>query len=186
MYALLVAKYILVTILFLPGVLKILAFSYQDAFGRTNYGFKCGDKIYKKHEIFAAAKKYCDALTTRPEVTREHYEHNGYPALWMRLMMESLLSAPGGPFKLMPILRDGSLYPIDLPKESRVLKSLNGESHLIDPGPDRIVVSKSCNVITAFTDFGYFDSSVLRIETCDLLRNPVDSSLTPSNSHDLS
>ncbi|POS88003.1 hypothetical protein EPUL_004519, partial [Erysiphe pulchra] len=175
MHGLLISISLFVSFLSFLVAGKTSALQLQDAFGVSNYGFKCSEKIYEKHEIYAAAKKLCDARITRPHVIYEKAEDNGHLELWTRVFLSKFLDVSGGPFTLMPILRDGSLYPIDLPPASRISKNKAGEIVHIIAGPDRLVIDQECNVICALTDYDYLGFLGGRVELCQVLEAPEES-----------
>lgn len=41
---------------------------YYDAFGQTNYGFICADRIYPQYHLYATAKKACDIWQRDQEI----------------------------------------------------------------------------------------------------------------------
>ncbi|KHJ31458.1 hypothetical protein EV44_g0600 [Erysiphe necator] len=153
-----------------------------DAFGPTNYGYKCAEKVYKKYEIYSAAKRLCDVMKKRPLVEYEKtFEVNLYRQPWTELYDYKLFPLPGPPHIMQPILKDGSIYPIDLLPHLRVNKNSNGHWVRIDPGPDRLVINTQCDIIGAFSDYEYnFDTKGGRIEACTLIRSCDDAFGSPS------
>ncbi|POS83757.1 hypothetical protein EPUL_004270 [Erysiphe pulchra] len=82
---------------------------YQDAFGVTNYGFKCLNKFYPKFAIYAAAKNFCDIDKKNPNLNLLRPDEIGYRNKYLDGMVGEVN------YKLensvIPILGDGTLHP---------------------------------------------------------------------------
>ncbi|POS82527.1 hypothetical protein EPUL_006301, partial [Erysiphe pulchra] len=162
----------------------------QDAFGVTDYGFQCFDRVYPKYAIYAAAKRYCD-LTNRQQNSRYlGSKHTGYRnRFYFRTIGGDIDNIVNEPWNtLLPILQDGTLYPFEVKPELRLVKNSAGEMVRIDPGPDRLIIDLECNIIGAFSDLDYkTDPAKARVQTCTILESmednvrPLVSSSSPSS-----
>ncbi|RKF54441.1 hypothetical protein OnM2_097011 [Erysiphe neolycopersici] len=127
--------------------------SIKDAYGETNYGIKCRDARFEQHEIYAAAKKLCDARKTDPDLTFISYKANS-PKPWKDLLTNNLNFNAKPPFYLIPILKDGSLYPIDTNKKLSFHDPPKLLSDGTNPGDYLLATDYSCRIINVFNDFG--------------------------------
>ncbi|RKF63872.1 hypothetical protein OnM2_05545 [Erysiphe neolycopersici] len=128
------------------------AFENGDAFGPTNYGYKCFDRLYPLHVIYATANHvFANKKATINYINFEtHFYHNIITLVGKYYNIDKL----GKPiyFGLFPIFSDGTIYPFDLKPENRLTKSSTGEMVEIDPGLDRLVVDINGNIKTAITE----------------------------------
>ncbi|POS83763.1 hypothetical protein EPUL_005939, partial [Erysiphe pulchra] len=152
----------------------------HDAFGVTNYGFQCSDRVYPKSAIYAAAKQFCDVYEKLPDVRFRTAEETGYRNRFFYGTRGDVIDQ----FKnsIVPILQDGTLYPYarllphtELKPDSRLVKNSAGERVRIEPGPDRLLIDSECNVIGAFSDLDYETyTEVPRVKNCRVIKSIQD------------
>ncbi|POS86816.1 hypothetical protein EPUL_003459 [Erysiphe pulchra] len=146
----------------------------QDAFGVTNYGFQCFDRVYPKFHVYAAAKHFCDVIKSRSDLRFRNWKDVGYRNKFYSTTNDDFVTK----FKtsILPILEDGTLYPV----ESRLIKNSAGEKVKIGPGPDRLVIDVHCNVVGAFSDLDYEINTVEgRVKGCKVLKS-IEDKVSPS------
>ncbi|POS82640.1 hypothetical protein EPUL_005007, partial [Erysiphe pulchra] len=153
---------------------------YQDAFGVTNYGFKCSNRVYPKFAIYAAAKHFCDIYKKHPDMDLLTPQETGYRNRYYHGVTGDTINQFEN--SIIPILEDGTLYPHGPKSESRLVKNPAGEMVRIDPGPDRLLIDSKCNILGVFTDLDFgTDKQVPGVKHCRLLEsfedyfNPSDS-----------
>ncbi|POS85066.1 hypothetical protein EPUL_003363 [Erysiphe pulchra] len=151
---------------------KIFAIFSADAFGTTNYGFKCADRIYKKYEIFAAAKKLCDVRAVNPVSKFGSYIDFSLP--WIQEMLCPVDRPRDTPFAKIPLLKDGTLYPLELVPGERYVKDSDGAIVKKLPGPDHLIIDNKCGIVGAYIDHGDENEQGVRYVTCTLLKNAKD------------
>lgn len=149
---------------------RTVALQSMDAFGQANYGFKCADRIYKKYEIFAAAKKLCDIKAVNLKARIE--SHIDFKLPWIRGMSCSPNPYFDAPFAKIPILKDGKIYPIESPPEERFDKDTIGAIKSGTPGMDHLIIDNSCHIVGAYIDYGNEKERGVRYQACTLLSNP--------------
>ncbi|POS84897.1 hypothetical protein EPUL_004406, partial [Erysiphe pulchra] len=128
----------------------------QDAYGMTNYGFQCFNRVYPKFVIFAAAKRYCDIIKSRSKLKFLGPKDTGLP------------------------------LHTELEPESRLVKNSAGEMVRIDPGPDRLIIDTECNIKDIISDLDYEEDPPMgRVIACTVLKSIEDyasSSVSSSSS----
>ncbi|POS83814.1 hypothetical protein EPUL_005031 [Erysiphe pulchra] len=141
----------------------------QDAFGATNYGFQCFDRVYPKSAIYAATKHFCDTGKNQPDKRFIPLKEAGYRNRYLKGVNGDIIYKIENP--VIPILADGTLYSY----ESRLVQNSAGEMVKQDPGPDRILVDLDCNILGAFSDLDYETyTEVPRVKNCRVLKSIQD------------
>ncbi|RKF65466.1 hypothetical protein OnM2_007016 [Erysiphe neolycopersici] len=159
-----------------------------DAFGESYYGYMCFDRLYPAHVIFAAAKHYCDITKYQPSLSvlsEEDLEYgNKYNFEPLRIDRESMKRES---YDIIPILSDGTIYPFELIPERRLTKNSAGEMVKIDPGQERLIVDKNCDIITVFTKLHKKRNGKFKGQNCEFIYSlgnhlspPPDFSRRPS------
>lgn len=88
----------------------------EDAFGVSNYGILCQDRIYPKYVIYAAAKNYCDIMKKIPSFGDRTSKGLGFQTRFYyyfssKTPINNLLKTS---HHIVPIFEDGTLYPLGM------------------------------------------------------------------------
>ncbi|KAI6246111.1 hypothetical protein HI914_05429 [Erysiphe necator] len=177
-----VLKLLSIILLSLPLVKKTLAVKMEDAFGVTKYAFKCCNNIYKKHYIYSAAKSLCDNKKVGKDGKFEQSIDHSLP--WVKGIYLNRKAYPKEPFFVMPLFNDGTVYPVELPPERRVVTNPRGINFKITPGTDHLIIDNECNIVGAYMDRGDRFGESYRYQVCRVIREPNDI-LGPSESQRL-
>ncbi|RKF53267.1 hypothetical protein OnM2_06583 [Erysiphe neolycopersici] len=133
----------------------------EDAYGKSNYGIKCGYLQYTQHDIYAAAKTLCDAKIKNATLT---YELNdiGDQQLLIKILHLNFEENYAEPFSIIPIFADGLLYPIENKTLSSEMQSKLEKEHGV------LVVDKNCKVMSVLYERPALLKNVFRFENCEV------------------
>ncbi|RKF62966.1 hypothetical protein OnM2_05882 [Erysiphe neolycopersici] len=118
--------------------------SNQDVFGLTKVGYRCGDKLFQKYELYAANLKSCNAYLKNSKNIKCQ---DGLCQTDKSTFRD--VKFPGSKFDYLKAFRDPPflLYPI-----MRNELQLYEDGKKMQPGTERLVMNRNCEIISVLTE----------------------------------